>query len=64
MICMLATGAVGGFTAPGRPAPGPAEVYVKATAGYAARFKNLTGDTLRAMESEGAPTFPTPTPDP
>ncbi|MFD5111472.1 hypothetical protein ACFWNG_04005 [Streptomyces sp. NPDC058391] len=28
----------------------PAEVYVKATAGYAARFWGLTGDTLRAIE--------------
>ncbi|WP_327268774.1 hypothetical protein OG233_13950 [Streptomyces sp. NBC_01218] len=39
----------------GRPAPSPAELYVKATAGYAARFEGLTGDALRAMETEGGP---------
>ncbi|WP_329220337.1 hypothetical protein [Streptomyces microflavus] len=33
-------------------APAPAEVYVKATAGYAARFEGLTGDSLRALENE------------
>lgn len=32
-------------------APAPAEVYVKATAGYAARFEGLTGDSLRALET-------------
>ncbi|MFI9059824.1 hypothetical protein ACIGXQ_35700 [Streptomyces anulatus] len=32
-------------------APSPAEVYVKATAGYAARFEGLTGDSLRALET-------------
>ncbi|MFF4248610.1 hypothetical protein ACFYY2_29655 [Streptomyces sp. NPDC001822] len=32
--------------------PGPAEVYVKATAGYAARFEGLTGDMLRDLETE------------
>ncbi|MFH9768489.1 hypothetical protein ACH4N4_19330 [Streptomyces microflavus] len=31
--------------------PAPAEVYVKATAGYAARFEGLTGDSLRALET-------------
>ncbi|MFJ6235078.1 hypothetical protein ACIQH0_13330 [Streptomyces griseus] len=38
----------------GRPAPelSPAEVYVKATAGFAARFEGLTGDSLRALETE------------
>lgn len=34
-----------------RVAPAPAEVYVKATAGYAARFEGLTGDSLRALET-------------
>ncbi|WP_097934719.1 MULTISPECIES: hypothetical protein [unclassified Streptomyces] len=29
----------------------PAEVYVNATAGYAARFEGLTGDSLRALET-------------
>ncbi|MFJ7413039.1 hypothetical protein ACIQWZ_19810 [Streptomyces sp. NPDC098077] len=32
--------------------PAPAEVYVTATAGYAARFEGLTGDSLRALETE------------
>ncbi|MEV7427030.1 hypothetical protein [Streptomyces sp. NPDC091212] len=38
------------LVAGGVVAPGPVEVYVKATAGYAARFEGLTGDTLRAIE--------------
>lgn len=31
---------------------GPVEVYVKATAGYAARFEGLTGDALRRVEEQ------------
>ncbi|WP_411097192.1 hypothetical protein [Streptomyces sp. 020-2-3H-GM] len=39
--------------------PSPAEVYVKATAGYAARFEGLTGDHLRALETAHGTEAPT-----
>lgn len=41
------------YVAPAAPAVevSPVEVYLKATAGYAARFEGLTGDALRATES-------------
>ncbi|MGW6287841.1 hypothetical protein [Streptomyces sp. NPDC055107] len=39
--------------------PAPAEVYVTATAGYAARFEGLTGDSLRALETVHGSEAPT-----
>ncbi|MGC4927219.1 hypothetical protein [Streptomyces sp. DT117] len=35
-----------------RETPAPAEVYVKATAGYAAQFEGLNSDTLFALEGD------------
>ncbi|MEU2800264.1 hypothetical protein [Streptomyces sp. NPDC007117] len=48
------------YTAPAPvAAPAPAEVYVNATAGYAARFEGLTGDSLRALETAHGSEAPT-----